>query len=187
MANVDRANGFKPVQKLDGSPWNGKLRKYYIPTSSSSIFVGSPVKLAGSADPTGKYPSIDLAAAGQVPVGICMGIEPTVDNMNPKYSAKGTANYALVCDDPYVVMEVQVDAALDVASVGLNTVWINESGNTTTGISTVEIDADADTTNTKEVKIIGFVPAIDNDANTENNKVLVAWNEHQYMHGATGI
>lgn len=190
MANVDRANGFKPVQKLDGSPWNGKLREYAVASDyATNIFVGSPVKLAGSASADGTKPTVALCGVTDVPVGIVVGIKPTVDNMNPKYAAASTGWTVLVCDDPYVIMEIQADESLAATDIGMNSKFTAESGNTSTGFSTCELDSDAAaiaTTNTLPLKILGFVPAIDNEVGT-NAKALVMWNVHQYYPGATGI
>jgi hypothetical protein len=54
MANVDRVWGFRPVGTSNGSPYNGQVRKYYIPsTDSTAVFQGDLVKLAGGADANG--------------------------------------------------------------------------------------------------------------------------------------
>ena len=195
MANVDRANGFKPVQKLDGSPWNGKLREYAVASDyATNIFVGSPVKLAGSASADGTKPTVALYAATDYsestavpPVGIVVGIKPTVDNMNPKYAAASTGWTVLVCDDPNVIMEIQADEDIEVGDIGSNATFTAESGNTSTGFSTCELDSSTiATTITLPLKLIGLVPAVDNEVGT-NSKALVMWNIHQFYPSATGI
>ena len=64
MANIDSPFGLKPVKYLGGSPWNGKANVYYIPASDgTAVFVGDAVKSAGSADATGKFPTVAQCAA----------------------------------------------------------------------------------------------------------------------------
>jgi hypothetical protein len=183
MGNVDRANGFKPVQKLDGSPWNGKLREYAVASNyATNIFVGSPVKLAGSASADGTKPTVALCGVTDVPVGIVVGIKPTVDNMNPKYAAASTGWTVLVCDDPNVIMEIQADEDIEVGDIGSNATFTAESGNTSTGFSTCELDSSTiATTITLPLKLIGLVPAVDNEVGT-NSKALVMWNIHQFCY-----
>ena len=78
MANSDSPFGFKPVKHLNGNPWNGKVNVYYIPsTDNTATFVGDAVKLAGSADATGKYPTVAQAAATNAICGVVVGFGST--------------------------------------------------------------------------------------------------------------
>ena len=86
MANVDTPFGFKPIEHLNGNPWNGKTRVYYIPaTDNTAVFVGDPVKSAGSADTTGRFPTIAQAAAGDLIRGVVVGFDvrvpPSVEDL----------------------------------------------------------------------------------------------------------
>jgi len=198
MANLDRPSGFTPVKHLNGSPWNGKANVYYIPsTDNTDTFIGDAVKLAGSADPTGMYPTVAQAAAGDetiVGVIIGFGLQPEVmgnpDNPNMKYRAASTAMYALVVDDPWTIFEIQEDsvgAALAVTEVGLNTNIVVGSGSTTTGKSGMELDSSDTASDTAgQLRILRAVNRPDN-ALGDHCKWEVLIVEHAYREQPTTV
>ena len=71
MPNTDAAFGFRPVQHLDGSPWNGKVTMYYVPsTYGTAIFVGDPVIADADAGAAGvTVNGIDVEGMPSVIVG----------------------------------------------------------------------------------------------------------------------
>jgi hypothetical protein len=192
MANVDNPFGLKPLRYLNGTPWNGQVRIYYKDaTLAEAMFIGSPVKLAGSADALGKYPSIALADAGVPILGAIVGFGDTPniigDMTTPSrlYSPSETEAYVAVADDPSIIFECQEDSttAFTVDDVGLNASLTAESGNTTTGKSTVEIDCSTeDATATLGVKILRLVDRVDNELG-DHAKWEVLINAHAYGHG----
>jgi len=151
MANVDRQCGFTPVRHLNGMPWNGKARMYSVPVgNAAAIFVGDAVASTGSADSTGKYPGIVIAATTAAVRGVVIGFsdQPYVNfdtsNLYRNYCPATTAMYALVVDDPDVIFEVQEDNVgndMDADMVGLSADFIVGSGSTTTGKSAMELDS----------------------------------------------
>lgn len=153
MANVDRPRGFKPVGHLNGNPWNGKANMYYVPSSDgTAIFIGDAVKSAGSADSTGKYPAVAQAAAGDSIRGVAIGFsdQPNIavdtSNLYRMYRPADTAMYVLVVDDPDVIFEIQEDnASSDLAAtdVGSTTDIVVGSGDTSNGMSGMELDSDS--------------------------------------------
>lgn len=195
MANVDRPAGFRPVRYLNGSPWNGKARMYYIPASdSTAVFVGDAVKSAGSADATGKYATVTQAAAGDTVRGVAIGFsdQPYVafdtDNLYRKYRPASTAMYCLVVDDPNVVFEVQEDNGgndIDADMVGLNTDFVATSGDTSSGISKFELDSSGTKTATAQCRILGLVDREDNALGT-HAKWEIIFNEHE-LKSTTGV
>jgi hypothetical protein len=198
MANLDRPSGLKPVKHLFGVPWNGKANVYYLPsTDGTATFIGDAVKLAGSADPTGKYPSIAQAAAGDktiVGVVIGFGLQPQImgnfDNPNMKYRLASTAMYALVVDDPFVIFEIQEDSVgnnLAVTEVGLCTNLVVGSGSTTTGKSGMELDSsDTATDGSGQLRILRAVNREDNELGANCKwEVLIA--EHAYREQPTTV
>lgn len=199
MANLDRPSGFKPIKHLSGSPWNGKANVYYIKsTYAKAMFIGDAVVLAGSADSTGKYPSIEQAVAGDTAiVGVIVGFgtQPEVmsnfDNPNMKYKAASTEMYALVVDDPFVIFEVQedsVDNTVTADMVGLNTNLTNTAegaGDTNSGRSTMELDSsDTGTDTAGQLRILRAVNRIDNELG-EYCKWEVLIVEHAYREQIT--
>jgi hypothetical protein len=158
MANIDTPFGFKPVKNLNGAPWNGKANVYYIPsTDNVATFIGDAVKSAGSADDTGKYPTVTQATAGAAVRGVVIGFGDNPytmthpDTPNRNYRPAATAMYAFVVDDPQVIFEVQEDSdanSITAAMVGLSTNFIVGSGSTTTGKSAMELDSSDTATDT---------------------------------------
>lgn len=184
MANVDRVWGFRPVGHTNGAPFNGQVRKYYIPSGdSTAVFQGDLVKLAGSADANG-VATVAQAAAGDTPVGVVMFFEPNPSDLSMLYRAASTARYVYVADSPDLILEVQEDGvggALAATSVGLNADAVVGSGSTTTGQSGMELDSStAATTSTLVFNILGFSQKTDNEVGSANAKMLVTYNVHQF-------
>lgn len=198
MANLDRPKGIRPLRYLNGTPWNGRFSIYYKAAGlAEAIFKGSPVKLAGSADATGKYPTISLAGSGVPILGGVIGFGNTpnlvadVTDLDLLYSPASTACYVAVADDPSIIFEAQEDSSTTFTAdeVGLNASFTTESGNTTTGWSTVEIDCSTEaTTSTLGIRILRLIDRVDNElGNYSKWEILI--NAHAYGQGlgATGV
>jgi len=189
MANADAAFGLKPVQYLDGSPYNGQCRVYYVPSSdSTAIFKGDAVTLAGSADSSGMYPSVTQAAAGNTIAGVVVGFGNTpqlaadVTTLSRKYRPASTEMYVFLADDPNIVFACQEDSGggdLAATSVGLNADVVVGSGSTVTGKSHMEIDTSDATTDSCQLTILGLAD-MDNNAIGSNANWLVKICEHQH-------
>jgi len=177
MANVDRMNGFTPVRHLNGTPWNGKATMYYIDvTNTPAIFKGDAVVSAGSADATGKYASINQAAAGENIRGVVIGfsdqpyLAADTSNLYRNYCPALTEMYALVVDDPDVIFEIQEDNAVNdlaITEIGLSANITVGTGDTSTGKSGMELDSsDTGTDTTGQLKILGVSNKEDNALGT---------------------
>ena len=158
MPNANAPFGLKPIGHISGAPWNGAVRICYIPSgTATNFFVGDAVQLAGSADTTGRYPSVAHATItdGGFIFGVITGFvnidtgaqkSAFPDDLRKVYGPASTIRFCEVCCDPSTVFIIQDDggAALTVASVGLNAVGIgtmSTAGSTTTGLSGLELDA----------------------------------------------
>lgn len=176
MANVDRIAGFKPVRNLNGTPWNGKGRMYYIAAGdSTATFIGDAVKSAGSADSSGKYATVQQAAASETIRGVIIAfsnqphIAVDVTDLNRAYRPASTAMYCLVVDDPDVIFEIQEDNVandMDADMVGLSTDITVGSGDTSSGKSAMELDSSDTATGAGQCKILGVSNKEDNDLGT---------------------
>ena len=176
MANEDRAGGFKPVRHLNGVPWNGKATWYYIPaTDGTAMFKGDAVKSAGSADASGKYPTVTQAAATNVVRGVVIGFsdQPYIaidtSDLYANYRLASTAKYCLVVDDPDVIFEIQEDNVgndIDADMMGLSTDIAVGSGNTTSGLSAMELDSSDTATALGQCKILKVTNKEDNALGT---------------------
>lgn len=132
MANVNAPFGLMPVEHLDGSPYNGKATRYYIPsTDGSAYYIGDPVALAGVAGGGGGTQDADalgVMSVGKVANGDTLWLGPIVgiEVVNPSAQSnqgtslaleqifipatKAKAYYVYVADDPNLIFEMQGDA-----------------------------------------------------------------------------
>src|SRR6476469_3152982 len=110
MANANVASGLKPVSMLDGSPYSGNLDMFYVPASdATALYIGDPVKFAGSADAAG-VATVTRSAAGETITGVVMGFMPDGTTNMAGYRAASTAAYVLVAHGQDILWEVQEDA-----------------------------------------------------------------------------
>ena len=189
MANTDGAFGFRPVRYLNGSPWNGAFNWYYIPaTDGTATFIGDAVKSAGSGDTLGIYPTVAQAAATNAIRGVVIGFadQPYMafdrTNLSRKYRPASTAMYAAVIDDPNVIFEIQEDSdggALAATEINNNMDIVVGTGNTTTGISAMELDSSDAKTATAQIRVLGLAPWEEGNEIGEYAKWLVLINEHE--------
>ena len=193
MPNVSRINGFRPVQNLNGSAWNGQFTVYFVPSSDgTAIYNGDAVNISGAASANGVR-AVTKASVGDAIVGHVVGFSVNPLNLNtPQYRA-ANANvvdggmYVQVCDDPNTVYEVQVSGTVAAADVGLNANFADAGGSTTTGLSGETLDGSTKaTTATLTYKILDFVQKVDNDVTSSFAKVRVKINNHQLATG-TGV
>lgn len=199
MANADAAFGLRPVRHLNGNPWNGMTRMYYVPsTDNSAIYIGDPVIHGGTAGAAGTIvngidvegmPTADVGAAASAKfLGVMVGRLPKQSDPSVLYRVASEDTIILVCDDPSVVFEVQEDGAIAATAVGLNGDLTTFGGSTTTGRSTVELDSSTVTTTaTLSVRVLGLARRPNNNIGT-NAVWEVAFNEHEYsFSGSAGV
>ena len=187
MANVSRLRGFTPVKYKNGAPYTGACRKYFIASGDgTAVYVGDPVKLAGSADTDGTSPTVIMAAANDSLVGVVVGFAYNPDNLNVsgQYRVASTNRYVYVADSPDLVFEIEASNGTPAATdVGLNASFAVGTPSATTGRSGAYVDFGTEaTTSTLELKILGFAPRIDNEVGA-SAKLLVSINKHQLATG----
>ena len=193
MANVNRVNGFRPVGTLTGAPWTAAVQRlYHAAGADLNLNIGDNVKLSGTSDAAG-VPGVLIATATDdakgnltqdIPCGVVVGIEPSsIENLKNTYMPGLTAGYVLVCTDPNIIMEVQVDGKIEAADVGLaaNLVQTTAAASCTKGVSGQQLDQSTkSTTSTRQFNIIGLPQRPDNTINSDYNRVLVTYNAHQF-------
>jgi len=200
MSNTNAPFGLSPVQHLDGSPWNGRGRLYFIASDDSNAFaIGDPVKSSGSGDANG-VPGVTLASAGtgNAVRGVILSMggikeggpyaDPTNLNTTIIPATKSQAYYVLVCDDPNTIFEIQETnsgTALTKDEIGLNA---NLKSGTNNGfVSGWTLDNSGETTtSTLQLHLLGLARR-PNNAFGLAAKWLVMINNHELKAGTSGL
>lgn len=202
MANTSRIAGLVPVQYLNGAPWNGQTRTYFIPSSDTNAYaIGDPVDLAGTADVNG-VPGVVRATPGNnsaanMIVGsvVAVGTQelPIGNILNPNSiivpATKTSAYYVQVADDPMIVFQMQEGGtqttALAATNAGQN---VDLASGTNNGyVSGFVLDIATTTTGSGyQMKLLGLVRTQDNAFGTYA-KWLVKINLHRYAAGVAGV
>ena len=191
MANVVEKYGLRPYRKLDGTPLVGAQNRYTIASNhTTAIFQGDLVipTTAGNID---RHTANNSAAVIGVFNG-CFYTDPTTSKPTFSNSYPGAIVAsditAFVVDDPDAVFLMDADAAFTRADLYQNYSVTTGSGNTTTGISEVQLDVSVSGTNASFViQAIDISQDPDNsDTTTANANVLVRINKHFYRNG-TGV
>lgn len=193
MANANVVRGLIPVRGVNSQTVTGGPRLYsHAAGDATALFVGDPVKLAGTAQTINGVttPDVVRAASGDVMVGVVVGILPTTRD-STIYGAASTAYQLFVDDDPNSLFEIQdvnSGTGLTVNDVGLNANLSIAAGSTAYGTSGVTLDNTTEaTTNTLDVKLVDIVNRADVDNTTTPLRFLVRINRHQHANQVAGI
>ena len=200
MANIDAAFGLRPYKMLGAGANTSGLVSYLIQTvattgSASIIYQGTPVIPLAN----GMIDIVGGASGGVVPLlGAFMGCQYTDLNGKPTFNNKypGTAAVkastpvtGLISANPDQLFLINCNAAAADLIVHANADFATAtSGNATTFISTAELDvATVNTTNTLNMRIVGFEDTPDNDdATVAGRLAIVLLNNHFYRYNANG-
>jgi hypothetical protein len=187
MANKDAAFGLKAIGKVGQNRDNQGLSEYGIAASSTAIYQNDPIMMAA----TGK---IVVGTAAAVLLGSLNGVfftdattgKPTYANhLNASNTASDIVGF--VSDDPYERFEIQSDAALAVAEIGLNADIVYAAGSSPNYVSKVELDHSDLKTATAQLRVIGISKDPDNnEAGAADTNAVVIINEH-FLKGTVGI
>jgi len=192
MANVAEKFGLKPVRLLDGSDFINAQNRYRVAANyGTPIFQGDLVTPV-----TGGGIERHTAGSTTAVVGVfngCFYTDPTTQKPTWKNYYPGTVNasdiMATVLDSPDQVYKIDSDGAFAVADIFKNFSVTNNTGNTITGTSKVQLDYSV-----SGIKVTYVVQAIDisqdvdnSDAGVVNVDVLVRINNHFYRQGGTGL
>ena len=200
MPNIDSAFGLRPYNMLGaGANTNGNMT-YQIQTvatagTSSVIYQGSPVIPLAN----GLINIVGNANGGTVPLlGVFLGCNYIDLNGKPIWSPKwpgtsavfaNTVATALVASHPDQLFEINCDAAAADSLVHANAnLATATSGNAISGLSSAELAVStADTTNTLNLRIIGFSDEpSSSDPAVAGRLAIVMLNNHFYRYNANG-
>lgn len=175
--------GLKPVYHPSGTiiPVTGTIASGY----TSNIFQYSPVAYNDGV--------IELAAAAALAIGSFAGVQWTDTRGKRQFSnywVASTVGTEIVCwftSDPATIYEIQCSGSVLESDIGEQADWsanTTSSGNTTTGLSSVTLDAPAVTTD--GLQVIGISLAPDNAWGDAFTIVRVRINEHQNQTATAG-
>jgi len=186
MANSDIVNGFIPVSRKIGNGI-GSISRYYVDSSNSvaACGVGCMMKLVANTSSVG-IPEVDIAGAGEVPVGPVVAFEYDPDAPNRLYLPASTAGYVYIADDPMLIMHVQSSGTFEDGDIGANGDLTDAGTSTTTGASGQEIDQSTITTTDTLVFNIRRLVNKEDNALGANALLEVTFNLHAYGFGAVG-
>lgn len=193
MANPTTGFGFSPIKNVDGSPFNGGAREFYVPSSyGTAVGTNSFVALAGSANsaivsgrPIGTLPTVNLAAVGAAGVGIVVGVDAVTGDALKKYVPASTGGIVYVMPATNLRLQARVSGAFTVADVGQYADLVIGSVDTTTGIQQSTIDSTTIGTGTA-FRILGLSDIEGNEYGT-NAIVDVEIVKHQYANNASQV
>ena len=188
MANVDRANGFRPSKSLVGAPWTSLVRSYpaaagrTATNNSGDIYIGDVVTLTG-----GNAVAMDTAGSA-LGVVVAVGTKASVtalntDNVKRYYDPDNLSKRYLAHDEDGYVGVVPAEACLFSVQTGevdyvqgdgggLAITTTGERGSRTTGNSKQSLTSGADVT------IVELEDRPDNDITAVNSRCIVKFNKH---------
>ena len=164
--------------------------------NTNAIFAGQPVHFAAGVTSASAAPPTTTFSATNTPIGIAAGFryvdgstgQLTFSNnlVASAMTASGHSDVQVyVWDNPRAVFKVQADAAMASTDAGLNSALTNITAVNTLDLSKqskMTVDADAASTATLAVRVIGLFDSPNNNWTDTYPDVLVTWNPgvHQY-------
>ena len=192
MANVTERFGLRPSRQLNGSPFINAQNRYRVANNNSTNIYQGDVVIPFASGNVGRA----VANTSTPVVGVfngCFYTDPTTQKPTWKNYLPGSTVasdiIAFVIDAPDTVFEVNANATFAVADIFKNFSISNETGNTKTGISYVQLDiANSGTASTFLVQAIDISgDVLNSDAAVSNANVLVRINNHFYRSATSGL
>lgn len=189
MANIDKAFGLRPMGNLSATGAQKQYSYEIEDNQAGAIFKGDLVTVYDG------YlvqfdPSTHTAAVGVF--NGCEFVDPTTGKPTFSNFYPGSVNVtqgkilANVIDDPNQLFIIQADEDVVQADIGKNADVVVGTGNTTTGVSAMELDSSTvANTAALNLKIVGFYDVPANEVGENNVVVVVKINEHLY--GSAGV
>jgi len=189
MSNVNAPSGFLACDHF-GSGYNIPTRMVaFASGDGAAAYKGDMVKFTGAVDTDGITPVVTVASAGDGKLaGAIHSFAPQrAGNWQTYYKPASTRTYAYLPADPqqlYMVQEDSVGGNIPVTTaIGQNCDLINGGGNTTTGLSGMQLDSStAQNTNTLALRLVSpaYQPANDPTSASSNGNWIVKINLNAY-------
>ena len=183
-------SGFELV-KSDVSDVN-LIRTYVYDAAARPVAIGDCVVATGSSSATTGEPIASTSAAGAITAltGVVVAIQPqlTTETLNTNGLAASTAGRLQVVDNPFSLFEIECDATLAAADVGLNCGYNAADASTTGSVITSNYTLDTSTkatTATLPFTIVALLKGA--TSGTLGDRALVRINNSTVRAGATGV
>ena len=192
MANVTEKFGLRPSRQLNGSPFINAQNRYRVANNNSTSIYQGDVVIPFNSGNVGRA----IANTSTPVVGVfngCFYTDPTTQKPTWKNYLPGSTVasdiIAFVIDGPDTVFEINADDVFAVADIFKNFSISNETGNTKTGISNVQLDvSESGTASTFLVQAIDISgDVLNSDVAVSNANVLVRINNHFYKAATPGL
>ena len=192
MANVTEKFGLRPSRQLNGSPFINAQNRYRVASNNSTSIYQGDVVIPFDSGNVGRA----IANTSTPVVGVfngCFYTDPTTQKPTWKNYLPGSTVasdiIAFVIDGPDTVFEINADGVFAVADIFKNFSISNETGNTKTGISNVQLDvSESGTASTFLVQAIDISgDVLNSDVAVSNANVLVRINNHFYKAATSGL
>lgn len=189
MANVDKAFGLRPLGNLSATGAQKQYGYQIEDNYNTSIFQGDLVTLKDG------YIIKFVAGTNTAAVGVfngCFYNDPTTQKPTWKNYYPANTNItqgkiiADVIDDPSQLFIIQADEDIVQADFGKNAdVTTGSTGNTTTGVSTMELDSSTIATSaTLNLKLVGLYEV---PGNALGNYAVVVVKINEHLYGSAGV
>lgn len=188
MANVDKAFGLRAIGNLSATGAQKQFGYEIATNQAGAIFQGDLVTLFDGF--VLKFdPDAHTAALGVF--NGCSFIDPTTGKPTFSNFYPGLVNntqgkiVANVLDDPAQLFLIQADEDIVAADVGKNADVVGTGGNTTTGVSAMELDSSTvANTPALNVKIVGLY---DSPSNAYGDFAVVVVKINEHLYGSAGV
>lgn len=187
MANVSRPWGLKPERYLDGTVWNGMANLYWFSASQANdAYIYDLAQIDTANRTNGAVDNYVPGLAAIKPVvaalttnafrGVIVGfvVQPDFNmsvtaSLGLKYRVASTARYAWVVDDVAVIYQAQESAGPAATALNKTVDITYTAGNTTTGVSKVQLDsAGFQTAAVRPLRAYKYAANVDNDIASAN-------------------
>ena len=185
MINANNPTGGKMVGSFNAARFDLKVNRYVTSISdTTALYRGDAVKTTGTSAVDGT-PVCTKALAGETIRGFVVSIQPLHNDENFEYRKASTERTILVCDDPYIMVEIQTNGTLAVTDIGKYANIVLNGGNDITGLSGTMVDLSSTSTDSRQLRIVSLVDRVDNEVG-QYAKVRCVIHDHELAHGITG-
>lgn len=202
MANQNSPHGFAIATQEQSNNFNAQCHMYEIPSSdgTNTYSIGDIVASAANSDASNPWGTFGIPAitkptgtpnVAAIPRGVIVSIFRNPFNLDTVFVPQVKANnyYALVCDDPYIVMEAIPDggASFSATTWPNNNTGFNQSAVNAATLSNSTVSSAPATTSTFPLKIIS-VAQRPNISTGLYVPLLVMFNTHELKSvGTAGV